>query len=344
MLDCFSLGVSVVDLLELLDSWIQHKSIHALYSTSALSSSSPRSGRFSGFELVDQIVDRCHIDSMSSLPSSPSSSALPIVEGAAAEVLEEIVQTRVDERVAEAVDVAQRQLREEVNDEVDVRILENASTEHAKVEAERRRVAELERKLSEAERKAALAGEAELRAAQAERRRREAAERASVLEADLNAMRAREMRQSVASTPVAPATVISSRRFAAPVMTPISTRRDGITSSAAPVIAAERVPIQRNAIDAEVKRVMAERDAAVAQMVAERNASVAHVTALQNALHEERIQAQMRAQLQSQNDVAQSSLKSSTLKFRLRPRILDCPARRNAASMTGSPRWKYTSA
>jgi hypothetical protein len=220
---------------------------------------------------------------MSSLPSSPSSSALPVVEGAAAEVLEEIVQTRVDERVAEAVDVAQRQLREEVIDEVDVRILENASAEHAKVEAERRRVAELERRLAEAERKAARANEAELRATQAERRRREAADRVSVLEADLNAMRARAAHQATATAPVAPATVISTRRFVAPTMTPISTRRDATQSSSVPDVD-------------EVKRVIAERDAALAQIAAERNASVAQVAALQNALHEERIHAQLRAQ------------------------------------------------
>ena len=226
-----------------------------------------------------------------SLPSSPLSSALPVVEGAAAEVLEEIVQTRVDERVAEAVDVAQRQLRDEVKDEVDVRILENASTEHAKVEAERRRVVELERRLVEAERKAARADEADLRAAQSDRRRREAFERASVAEADLNAMRARTAHQPAAAAPVAPATVV--RRFVAPTMTPVSTRRDVTQSSSVPDVD-------------DVKRLTAELDAALAQIAAERNASVAHVTALQNALHEERVQAQVRAQLQSQHDTASS--------------------------------------
>ena len=224
--------------------------------------------------------------------SSPSSPALPVVEGAAAEVLEEIVQLRVDERVAEAVQVAQGQLREEVKDEVDIAILDNASTEHAKVEIARRRIMDLERRLLEAERGAAHAIEAETRAQQAERGRREANARASALEADLNAMRMRAMQQSNAS---APQTVISSRRFAAPVMTPISTRRDENKSTPVPTITDVQAQAQahREAMEAELRRLAAERDHSAAQ-----------IAALQQALHNERERAQVLTQMQSQYGIA----------------------------------------
>jgi hypothetical protein len=217
------------------------------------------------------------------------------VEGAAAEVLEEFVQTRVDERVAEAVEVAQRQLHDEVKDSVDIALLDSVSAEHAKVEVERRRVAELEERLRDAERRATQREEAERRAQQAEHGRREANARASALEADINAMRAR-------AAPQAPATVLSSRRFVAPMMTPINPKRED--SRPPPASASEdiaRAQAHRVAIEAELKRLTAERDAAAA-----------HITALQSTLQNERAQAQLFAQWQSQYGVAVATAASAS--------------------------------
>jgi hypothetical protein len=125
--------------------------------------------------------------------------------------------------------------------------------------------------------------------------------RASALEADLNALRARTMQQSSAT---APATVISSRRFAAPVMTPISTRRDENKSTPIPPIPAmtdaqAQVQAHREAMEAELRRIAAERDHSAAQ-----------IAALQQALQNERAHAQLLTQMQSQYGIATAAAAS----------------------------------
>lgn len=208
-----------------------------------------------------------------SSPSS-SSSGLPIIEGAAAEVIEEIVQTRVDERVADAVVDVHRQLQEEVNEEVDIRIAENAEAEHAKVEVERRRVADLESRLAEAERRAGQVAEAEKRADQAERRRVEAHRLAISLQSEIDAVRAQGSQSTTAPT--------SSRRFVAPGMTPMAKRED----DARPSHTASQPYANPEAVDAAIRHLVTEQD----------NTMLRVSTAL-HAIETE--QANLRAQLQA---------------------------------------------